>query len=105
MSVQETVIIPSSPEDRKRINNAMQEVSNSMTRIEAERELIKETIALIKEDFQIPPKYFRKLCKVYHKQSFNAELVEHDEFTELYEVVTGIKKEDTDDFPDDYEVN
>lgn len=102
--VTEHVIVPSSPEDRKRIKDAMQEVSNAMTRIESERDFIKDVIAKVKEDFHLPPKYFRKLCKVYHKQSFNAELAEHDEFTELYEVVTGIKK-DEDNLPDDHEVN
>jgi hypothetical protein len=34
----------SSPEDRKKIKDALQEISDSMTRVEAERDLIKDIV-------------------------------------------------------------
>jgi len=35
-------MLPSNPTDLKKIDSALEEISNSKTRIEAERELIKE---------------------------------------------------------------
>jgi hypothetical protein len=80
--------IPSSPADRKAIYDALREISNSFTRIEAERDLIKEAIGNTCENFNLNKKTFRKMAKVYHKQNFNQEREEHEEFETLYEVIT-----------------
>lgn len=78
-----------SPEDRKKIRNALQEVSNSYTRVEAERDLIKDIIKTISEDFDLPKKTVRKMAKVYHKQNFNQEREEFSDFEAMYEEVLG----------------
>ena len=39
-----SIIIPSSPADRKTIKDAMTEISNSMVRIESEKAFIKEAL-------------------------------------------------------------
>jgi len=80
--------IPSSPADRKRIQDALKEMSDSMTRIEAERDLIKEIINNVHEEFELNKKTFRKMAKVYHKQNFSKEVAEHEEFEVLYENIT-----------------
>ena len=61
----------SNPADRKAVHDALREISNSMTRIEAERDLIKETLNMLKDNYELPTKYTRKLAKIYHKQNFN----------------------------------
>lgn len=80
--------IPSSPADRKAIYGALKEISDSMTRISAERELIKEAINNTCDNFNLNKKTFRRMAKVYHKQSFNQEREEHEEFETLYETIT-----------------
>jgi hypothetical protein len=45
------VIVPSSPEDRKKILDALVEISNSLTRIEAERDLIKDILTSVEDKF------------------------------------------------------
>ena len=80
--------IPSSPEDRKRIRTALQEMSDSMTRIEAERDLMKEIITNVHEEFELSKKTFRRMAKVYHRQNFSKEVAEHEEFEVLYENIT-----------------
>lgn len=80
--------IPSSPADRKAIYDALREISNSFTRIEAERDLIKEAINNTCENFNLNKKTFRRMAKVYHKQNFSKEKEEHEEFETLYEVIT-----------------
>ena len=78
----------SSAADKKAIKDAMREISSSMTRTEAERDLIKEIINDISEKYEIPKKTFRKLARVYHKQNFTKEIEEHEEFELLYENIT-----------------
>lgn len=80
--------IPSSPADRKAIYDALREISNSFTRTEAERDLIKEAIENTCENFNLNKKTFRKMARVYHKQNFSQEKEEHEEFETLYEVIT-----------------
>lgn len=78
----------SNPADRKKIRDALNEASGSMTRIEAERDLIKEIAANLAEDFQLSKKVVNKMIRVYHKQNFNEEVASHSEFESLYEEVT-----------------
>jgi len=75
----------SNPADKNVIKNALREISGSLTRIEAERDLIKETIANVAEKYEIPKKTFRRMAKVYHKQNYTQEQEEHQEFELLYE--------------------
>jgi hypothetical protein len=78
----------SSPEDKKKLKGAIQEISNSMTRMEAERDLIKEIIKEQSDQFQIPKKILTKIAKTYHKQNLTQEVEDHEDFVELYEEVT-----------------
>ena len=81
----------SNPEDKKTFYNAIVEISNSMTRTEAERDLINEIIKKLSDDFDINKKIIRKIAKAYHKQNLNEEQQDHEEFVELYEEV--VKKD------------
>lgn len=78
----------SNPADRKAIYDAIREISNSMTRMEAEKDLISETLKSVKDKFELPPKYVRKLATIYHKQNFNQIKEEQAEVEELYESIT-----------------
>lgn len=84
-----------SPEDRKRIKDALQEISNSMTRIEAERDLIKDIKANLFEEFKdnLSKKQIAKMARVFHKQNFQEEVASHEQFEMLYEEITGQKSE------------
>lgn len=77
----------SNPEDKKKFQNAIQEISNSMTRTEAERDLINEVVKDLAEDFQINKKIIRKIARAYHKQNLAEEQTDHEEFVDIYEGV------------------
>lgn len=83
----------SNPADRKKVRDAINEISNSLTRIEAERDLIKEVVKDISDNFQIPRKIVRKMAKTYHSQNLTQEVQEHEEFVDLYESVTQTSQE------------
>lgn len=80
--------VPSSPADRKAILDCMKEIRGSMTRIDGERDFIREAIKNICEEQNLSKKTFRKMVKTYHKQNFNTEVEEHEEFEALYETIT-----------------
>ena len=81
--------LPSDTFGKKVIKDAMLEISGAMTRIEGERDYIKESIAKVCEDFELNKKTFRKLVNTYHKQNFSKEVAEHEEFEKMYEDLTG----------------
>jgi hypothetical protein len=76
------------PEQKKELQGAVQEISNSMTRTEAERDLIKEIVKEQSDKLQIPKKVISKIAKTFHKQNLAQEVADHEEFVELYEKVT-----------------
>lgn len=80
--------LPSDPKAKQAIKSCMEEISNSMTRIEGERSFIKEAIYNVCEEYQLSKKTFRKLAKTYHKQNFSIEVAEHQEFEQMYEELT-----------------
>lgn len=74
----------SNPADRQKIKKMLGEVSDSLTRIAAERDLIKETITEMSKEFNLSKRHLNKMAKVYHKQNFTREQEEHSEFEDLY---------------------
>jgi hypothetical protein len=81
--------VPKDPAVLKAIKDGLEEISKSMTRIEAERDLIKEATKFICEEHELSKKTFRKLAKTYHKRNFSMEVADNDEFETMYETVTG----------------
>lgn len=81
----------SNPADRKKIRDALHEISNSMTRIDAEKDFIKDAVADISDNFKLSKKTVSKLARVYHKQSFNTEVEQYQEFENLYEEVVELR--------------
>jgi ribosomal protein S20 len=81
------VVIPSDDESKKRIRNALEEISNSMTRMSAERDLIKNILQDVEDDTQVPKKYLRKMANIFHKQNLNEVKAENDDVETLYETV------------------
>lgn len=86
------------PADRKRIKDALQEISNSMTRIEAERDLIKEVKAELFEEYKhhLTKKQIAKMARVFHRQNFEEEVTNHEQFEELYDQILGTSSTSTD---------
>ena len=71
----------------KAIADAAREMSDSMTRVDAEKDLQKDIVANIKDKFEMKPADFNKMVKVYHEQKLSEINQKHEEFVELYESV------------------
>jgi hypothetical protein len=76
------------PEQKKDLQGAIQEISNSILRTEAERDLIREIVKEQSDTLQIPKKVISKIAKTYHKQNLAQEVADHEDFVELYEKIT-----------------
>lgn len=77
------------PDVNRSLRKVLDELSGSLSRIEGEREYIKETINKVCEEMSINKKTFRKLVKTYHKQNFSREVADNKEFEVMYEKITG----------------
>jgi len=71
----------------KEIKNKFDEVSNSMTRVAAEKDLIKEIYTDLKDQYEIPPKVSRRLAKAYYKRNIHEVVAENNDFVETYDTV------------------
>lgn len=80
--------LPSSPEDKLKLLGALKELSSSMTRVEAERDLIKNIKDDICGELQLNRKVLNKLVRTYHKGNFSEEQEINKNFETLYETVT-----------------
>lgn len=85
--------IPSNPADKKAIRDVLQTISDSYTRIEAEKDLIKEEIGGLAEQFELPKKLLNKMARAYHKQNFRETVDEADDFQNLYENIVELPNE------------
>ena len=73
--------------DKAKVLGCLQEISNSLTRIESERDLIKDILQKMQDEHEIPKKLSRKLAKTYHKRNFEEEVAQQNDFVEVYESV------------------
>lgn len=73
--------------DKQKILGVLKEVSNAMTRIESERDYIKDAIKTAAEEHQLEKKVLRKMATTYHKQNFEQLQGETEEFVQLYETI------------------
>lgn len=75
----------SNPEDKKKMIDGLKELSNSMTRVDAEKDYQKDTIAKLSDELGIKKPYISKIANVYHRQTFAQMQAEHEELENLYE--------------------
>lgn len=71
--------------DKDKVAAAVREMSDSMLRIEAERELMKDIVDVTAEKYEIDKKHFRKISNIYHKRNLDEARSETNEVFDLYE--------------------
>lgn len=72
---------------KKEIKEALKTASDSLTLIEAERDLIKELSADVCKKYDLDKKIFKKMIKTFHKQNFTQEVEMNDDFQAIYETI------------------
>ena len=87
MAVKQMTINQLSDPDKEKLFKVIKECSDSMTRQDAEKDFVRESIAETSKNMQLPKKLVARLVKVYHKQNFDEEVAVHEQFETLYETV------------------
>lgn len=73
--------------DTQKVRNAVVEVSNALTRAQAERELIREIVKKIHDEEGLDKRVFRKICQTYYKGNFQDETALNSEFEDTFSQV------------------
>lgn len=88
MAVQQLSVNQLSNEaDRKKLLGVLKECSDALTRTEGERDFIKEAVADVAKNLQLPKRVVAKMVKVYHKQNYDEEVATNEQFEQLYETI------------------
>ena len=80
-------MVPSNPVDRQKIKLAIQEAANSLMRIDAERDLMKEAGKSLKEEFEMPTSVFNQLARVHHKRNLEEKKNQTEALTDNYSLL------------------
>ena len=75
------------PQQKQTLRKVIQELNDSMTRIAAEREFIKEAVKDVSEKMHLDNKVVRRMAKTYFKSTFNEESEENKMFEDFYTLV------------------
>ena len=70
------------------IKGCLQDISNSLTRMEAEREAIREIVNRCATEFEMNKRITRKLARIFHKRNIEEERAEQEEINSTYDAVT-----------------
>ena len=77
----------SNPADKKKLINYITEIDNSLHRIDAEKDHIKNICDDAKETLEIKSTVLKKMARIYHKNSAIEEKMAAEELFDLYEQV------------------
>lgn len=84
--------VPSlNPDEIKMVADAVNQINDSMTRVAAERDFVKETVNRIHEETGFPKKLLRRIAKTHYRRSFEMDLQENRDFETTYETITNKK--------------
>jgi hypothetical protein len=76
------------PERKARLKGCLQEISNSMVRMEAERDNITAIVQRMADEFEMNKRVSRRLAAIFHKRNLEEERGDFEEIAETYEEVT-----------------
>lgn len=74
-------------EQKTKLKKAVKEATDSIVRVEAEQDFIREVVKKVADDLKIPKKLINKLIKVHHKSNFDEEKLLHEQFEKLYQSI------------------
>jgi len=72
------------PEKQERVRRALSEIDDSLTRKDAENDLVKEIVNVLHENTLLPKPLIKRIAKAYHKGTFVVERDMNETFHEVY---------------------
>jgi hypothetical protein len=81
-------VINLSADSQDRLKKAINEISDSMTRSAAERDLVKEIVNKVAEETQIDKKLIKRMAKTFFLNNFDEDVAHQRDFENIFEIVT-----------------
>ena len=75
-------------QEKKDVLRVIKDCSDSLTRMEGEREFIKESIITLNDKFGLDKAHLRKVVNIYYKQNLAEVQAQNTEVEDLYETLT-----------------
>ncbi|MBC8555557.1 MAG: hypothetical protein H8D23_38580 [Candidatus Brocadiales bacterium] len=75
-------------QDKKDVLRVIKDCSDSLTRMEGEREFIKEAIIGLHAKYEMDKSHLRKVVNIYYKQNLAEVQAQNTEVEDLYETLT-----------------
>jgi hypothetical protein len=86
-NIHTAIVLPSSENDKTAIRKVLKEVSDAMTRIDSERDFIKDAVTDLAKTYSIPKASLNKVVKIYHKRNIAEERAKVDEEFYIYDEI------------------
>lgn len=86
-NVDSSFVLPSSPDDRRKIKSSLQAIADELHKIDDMKSFIKDTTDDLNEKFKIPKKLVSKLARTIHKHDYDKQSEESELFRIFYEEV------------------
>lgn len=83
--------IPTNAEERKRLKAMIVEMTHALSRIDGEREHMKEIAGVAAEEFGLEKKIINKLARTMFKNNYASLQAENEHFEFLYEALVDSK--------------
>jgi len=95
MSIEQTsgLILPTDPEQRQKIKMGIKEICNAKTRIQSEKDHIKNTVEDLSKEHDLPKPAINKIAAWYYKQDLLASVGQVEDAQDLYETIFGVEEE------------
>ena len=79
------MVVLSNAEDRRKLKAMIIEMTNTLSRVDAEREHLKEIASAAVDEFDIQKKLINKLARTMYKNNYADLQAENEHFEFLYE--------------------
>ncbi len=86
MNQNDIALLPSNPKEQDKIRGALKELSDCKTRMDAEKELMKEIADNLKEDFGLSRRLVNSMVATYMEGNYINKLSEMEARIEEYEI-------------------
>jgi hypothetical protein len=80
---------PADPKKREQLKAMIAEMTHCLSRIDGEREQMKEIASAAAETFGLEKKMINKVARTMYKSNYASLQQENEEFEQLYESITG----------------
>lgn len=83
----EDFTMPSNPADRKKIKDALYEMSGALQFIEDKRNFMKDIATTLDENYSLPKKVAMKMARTIFKDNYSDVSAESDRFSTAFETL------------------